>query len=247
MADPSILAPAALARLRQIGGEELIRKLAGIFMEQVPRHIDAAREAERAGDLPAVERAGHSVKSTAWNLGSAALGGIAEELEHAAGRGKAENLGELLKRMESAFAAVRDELLRQVPGLEGRKTVAVIEDNADNRVLVGAILEGVYETRGYSNGPEALAGMKSDPPALVLLDVSLPVMDGQEVLARIRRDPKLKGIPVIALTAHTMAGDREHFLGAGFDDYLAKPIVDPQHLIGAIRRLLDAAGKAGRG
>jgi two-component system, cell cycle response regulator DivK len=118
------------------------------------------------------------------------------------------------------------------------RRIAVIEDNADNRLLARAILEGLYQTVEYESGPDALAGMRTWPPALVLLDISLPVMDGTEVLRHIRADAALKELPVIALTAHAMAGDREKYLGLGFDAYVAKPIVDERLLLGEIERLL---------
>ena len=79
-------------------------------------------------------------------------------------------------------------------------------------------------------------------PSAVFRNVSLPGMDGPEVLTRMRVDPVLRGVPVIALTAHAMAGDRERYLAAGFDDYVAKPIEDEDVLIGAVERLLSRAG-----
>ncbi|HEY2027353.1 MAG TPA: response regulator, partial [Gemmatimonadaceae bacterium] len=79
---------------------------------------------------------------------------------------------------------------------------------------------------------------------LVLLDISLPGMDGNEILARIRRDNRLRRLPVIALTAHAMSGDREKYLAAGFNDYITKPIVDETILLGAISRWLAAADTA---
>jgi CheY-like chemotaxis protein len=118
------------------------------------------------------------------------------------------------------------------------KTVAVVEDNADNRLLVSAILGDLYRVVEYAGGPEALEGMRRQPPDLVLLDVSLPGMDGTELLRHLRADPTLRGLPVVALTAHAMAGDRERYLALGFDHYLSKPIVDENDLLGAIARLL---------
>src|SRR5229473_4910410 len=106
------------------------------------------------------------------------------------------------------------------------KKMGVVEDNPDNRLLVQVILEPFYEVVEYETGFAALEGLGKEKPDLVLLDVSLPEMDGTEVLRRIRADEKLRGLPVIALTAHAMAGDREKFLDAGFDDYVTKPIVD---------------------
>ena len=116
--------------------------------------------------------------------------------------------------------------------------LAVVEDNADNRLLLQAILGDRYALDEYDNGVDALAGIASDRPDLVLLDISLPGMDGNEILKRIRADGQLRDLPVIALTAHAMAGDREKFLAAGFDDYITKPIVDEARLFDAIEKLL---------
>ena len=117
-------------------------------------------------------------------------------------------------------------------------TIAVVEDNADNRLLLQAILEGLYDLVEYENGTDALAGLAATLPDLVLLDISLPGMDGNEILARIRADARLRALPVIALTAHAMSGDREKYLAAGFNDYITKPIVDETILLSAIERWL---------
>lgn len=122
--------------------------------------------------------------------------------------------------------------------MSAKPTLAVVEDNADNRLLLQAILGDRYDLVEYENGADALAGLAASRPAVVLLDISLPGMDGREVLSRIRADADLKALPVIALTAHAMAGDREKFLAAGFDDYVTKPIVDENQLLGAIERLV---------
>jgi two-component system, cell cycle response regulator DivK len=120
-----------------------------------------------------------------------------------------------------------------------RPRLAVVEDNPDNRLLLSALLEEMYELDEYVDGPDALAGIPTSPPALVLLDISLPGMEGPEVLRRLRADPALAPIPIIALTAHAMAGDRERYLGLGFDGYVTKPIVDESLLFEAIRELLE--------
>ena len=125
------------------------------------------------------------------------------------------------------------------------KTVAVVEDNADNRLLLQAILDGLYDVVESENGVDALAGLATAPPDLVLLDISLPGMDGNEILARIRADEGLRRLPVIALTAHAMAGDREKYLAAGFDDYITKPIVDETLLLSAMEKWI-AVGRDGR-
>ncbi|TVR52178.1 MAG: response regulator [Gemmatimonadales bacterium] len=120
--------------------------------------------------------------------------------------------------------------------------IALVEDNPDNRLLVQAILEDAFEISEYETGILALEGMREDRPELVLLDISLPGMDGTEVLLRMREEESLRSIPVIALTAHAMTGDRERFLSQGFDDYLTKPIVDDEELVRVIRALL-ASGR----
>lgn len=121
------------------------------------------------------------------------------------------------------------------------KRIAVVEDNADNRLLLRAFLGDTFEIVEYETGTAALEAFPGARPDLVLLDVSLPGMDGLAVLARLRKDEQFAKLPVIALTAHAMHGDRERFLKAGFDDYVSKPIVDEQLLIDAIRRLLERA------
>jgi two-component system cell cycle response regulator DivK len=113
-------------------------------------------------------------------------------------------------------------------------SIAVVEDNADNRLLLQAILEDSYSLTQYETGIEALERLPDEIPDLVLLDISLPGMDGMEVLQHMRADARLRKIPVIALTAHAMAGDRERFLAAGFNGYLTKPITDDAVLLRTI-------------
>lgn len=120
--------------------------------------------------------------------------------------------------------------------------VAVVEDNPDNRMLVQALLEDRYEISEFESGVAAVEGLVADGPDLILLDISLPEMDGTEVLQWIREQDGLRDVPVIALTAHAMAGDREKYLAAGFNDYVTKPIVDEDVLIAAIERWLIPTG-----
>lgn len=114
----------------------------------------------------------------------------------------------------------------------------MVEDNPDNRLLVRAMLEDHYEIEEYSNGKDAVDGIVASPPELVLLDISLPGRDGTEVLTTLRSTHGLRELPIVALTAHAMAGDRERYLAAGFDGYISKPIVDEDVLLETIDRLL---------
>ena len=116
--------------------------------------------------------------------------------------------------------------------------IALVEDNADNRMVACAILEDHYGIDEYESGVDALHAFEQQAPRLVLLDISLPVMDGTEVLRRMRAHERLRDVPVIALTAHAMAGDREKYLQLGFDAYVSKPIVDDELLLREIDRLL---------
>ncbi len=117
--------------------------------------------------------------------------------------------------------------------------IAVVEDNPDNRLLVQALLEEYYEILEFETGVDAVDRLLDDSPELILLDISLPEMGGTEVLVWIRSQEELKETPVVALTAHAMAGDREKFLAAGFNDYLTKPIIDESILLETIARWLN--------
>lgn len=105
------------------------------------------------------------------------------------------------------------------------KAVLYIEDNIHNRRLVRKVLQSQgYTVVEAEDGLSGLQMVQEIQPALVLLDIGLPGMDGLEVVGRIKKDASLCNIPVIALTASAMRGDRERFLEAGCDDYLSKPI-----------------------
>ncbi len=117
--------------------------------------------------------------------------------------------------------------------------ILVVEDNERNMKLVRDILhaEG-YQTLEASTAVEGLALAAERSPALVLMDIRLPDMDGVEALGRLRTDARTASIPVLAVTAQAMKGDRERFLEAGFDGYLSKP-VDVDELIESVGRLLQ--------
>lgn len=116
--------------------------------------------------------------------------------------------------------------------------IAVVDDNEDNVVLLQAILQDRYNVSTFINGLDALKSFTQNPPDLVLLDISLPIMSGPEVLKQIRQNEQLKPLRVVALTAHAMKGDEEKFLKMGFDAYLSKPIIEEQVLFDTIERLL---------
>jgi CheY-like chemotaxis protein len=106
------------------------------------------------------------------------------------------------------------------------RRIAIIDDVEDNLDLLFHMLSASYDVSRYAHGKEALAGLPSNIPDLVILDVSLPDIDGFEVLRLIRQERTLSRVPVIALTARAMRSDREKCLAAGFTDYVSKPILD---------------------
>ena len=104
------------------------------------------------------------------------------------------------------------------------KKILIVEDVEMNRDILLQLLEDDYELVVAEDGPQGLEMAAAERPDLILLDVGLPEMDGFEVTRRIRADRELKDTPIIAVTAHAMAGDREKALEVGCTDYLAKPI-----------------------
>jgi two-component system cell cycle response regulator DivK len=115
------------------------------------------------------------------------------------------------------------------------RQVLVVEDNEKNMKLVRDVLLATgYTTLGATTGEDAIELAQSHEPALVLMDVQLPGIDGVEALRRLRQHELTASIPVLAVTAQAMSGDRERFLEAGFDGYLSKPI-DVAELILVVR------------
>jgi two-component system cell cycle response regulator DivK len=112
--------------------------------------------------------------------------------------------------------------------------ILLVEDNERNMKLLRDVLNAVgYGTVEATTGGDALAVAAERAPALVLMDIRLPDMDGVEALRRLRLDPRTALVPVIAVTAQAMKGDRERFIAAGFDGYLSKP-VDVDELLEAV-------------
>ncbi|HZQ90773.1 MAG TPA: response regulator [Terriglobales bacterium] len=107
--------------------------------------------------------------------------------------------------------------------------ILLAEDNPLNQEMLSELLENWGHTVALAeNGQQALDRMEADVPDLVLLDLQMPVLDGYAVLSRIRQNPKLNGVPVLAVTAYAMAGDREKAISAGFNGYVTKPIESAQ-------------------
>jgi two-component system, cell cycle response regulator DivK len=120
------------------------------------------------------------------------------------------------------------------------KRILLIEDNENNRYLFSYLLKSRgWEVLEAADGAEGLSKVAECGPALILLDIQLPVMDGHEVARRLKSDPALAGIPIMAVTSYAMQGDRSAALAAGCQGYMEKPI-DPETFVDQIEAILPA-------
>lgn len=123
------------------------------------------------------------------------------------------------------------------------QTLLLVEDNEDNRIIYSTVLRHLgYEVVEALDGVEAIALARSVLPDLILMDISIPEIDGWEATRILRQDPTTKDIPIVALTAHALADDREKASALGFTSYLAKP-VEPRAVVAEVRRWIG--GPAG--
>ncbi|MBL0407433.1 response regulator [Microvirga aerilata] len=119
-------------------------------------------------------------------------------------------------------------------------TILLVEDNELNRDMLSRRLERKgYDVLIAEDGAKGLSAATDSKPDLILMDMSLPVLDGWEATRRLKAEPQTRAIPVIALTAHAMSSDREKAVAAGCDDYDTKP-VELERLLAKIERLLQA-------
>ncbi|CAG0962000.1 Polar-differentiation response regulator DivK [Myxococcaceae bacterium] len=123
-----------------------------------------------------------------------------------------------------------------------KRSILLIEDDERNRYLATFLLErSGYAVESAIDGPSGLDRARSLRPDLILLDIQLPGMDGYEVATRLKTDPVLRSIPIVAVTSYAMVGDRERAMAAGCDGYLEKPI-DPERFVGEVSRFLPEGG-----
>jgi CheY-like chemotaxis protein len=118
------------------------------------------------------------------------------------------------------------------------KRILIVEDKPSSRELLRAVLEQLgYEVLEARDGEEGLRLIRDQEPKLVLMDLQIPLRNGYEVLQEVRKDPGFAQLPIVAITANAMPGDREKTLAAGFTGYIAKP-VSLAYLRSEINRLL---------
>jgi two-component system cell cycle response regulator DivK len=122
--------------------------------------------------------------------------------------------------------------------MENNNRVLYIEDNYQNRRLVKRLLkQRGYEVLEAEDGLQGIAIAAREKPALILMDINLPGIDGMEATSRLKSSPDLCQIPIVAVTAAAMRGDRERIMAAGCDDYLQKPI-DNEELVNTVKRFV---------
>ena len=120
-----------------------------------------------------------------------------------------------------------------------KNLILVVEDNETTRDLIQTQLTLLgYQVTTAKNGAEAVAKAIAELPDLVIMDIQLPVMDGFQAAAQIRKEPKTQSIPILAATAKAMSGDKQKCLDSGCDDYIAKPFTHKQLQI-AVEKLLS--------
>jgi len=118
------------------------------------------------------------------------------------------------------------------------KCILVVEDQEDNRQILRDLLGNAgYELTEAENGEEAIAAAGKQRPDLILMDIQLPIMDGYEATRRIRTNPDLRSVPIIAVTSYALTGDEDKALAAGCDGYVTKPY-SPRDLLAKVRAYL---------
>jgi len=124
------------------------------------------------------------------------------------------------------------------------KTVLLVEDNEDNLVIYSTILRySGFEVIEARDGQAGIDTAKARHPGLILMDVSIPLIDGWEATRRIKADPETADIPIIALTAHALASDQQKAVDAGCDGYIPKP-AEPRLVLAAVKQHLGAVEAA---
>jgi CheY-like chemotaxis protein len=129
-----------------------------------------------------------------------------------------------------------------LPSPSRGQTLLLVEDNEDNRIIYTTVLRHIgYEVLEALDGIQAIAMARSALPDLILMDISIPELDGWEATRILRDDPLTRDIPIIALTAHALADDRERAQHVGFTAYLAKPI-EPRAVVAEVERWIGTGG-----
>jgi CheY-like chemotaxis protein len=235
----------ALRALERTGGRPLARRMLDNYLTVSREWLLELTDGVRNGRLEEVERAAHSIAGSAAYVGALGVQELAHQMEAAAEAGDLSTAARILPALTEAADAAAALLRQKRDAAQKSARVGVVEDNADIRLLLRMMLEREYSVDAFGNGADALAAFTEKRPDVVLLDLSLPDMDGMEVLRRMRAEPVLADVPAVAVTAKASRADREKYLRLGFDDYVTKPILSEPNLLGLVKRLLVATSLPG--
>ena len=221
--------------------------LAARFLSRRAVEIVTAREALRRRELDTLETLGHNLRGSAAVYGFPRLGALGRRIEAAARAGDEMKLGELLARLAKGTAPARPpappspQTSRTVGG-----TLLIVDDDEDTRALYAEYLAcagfTIIET---DNGSDAVVRARQLLPDLVILDLTLPIVDGWAVSRELRSDARTHGIPVIALTGHARDDSPRGAGDATCDLFLTKPCL-PEALLARVRELLEQLGPVRR-
>lgn len=142
------------------------------------------------------------------------------------------------QRVLTSMPLIRPTALARMNMAGNGKTVLLVEDNEDNRIVYSTILKHYgYRVVEALNGEEGISKARSEKPDVILMDISIPIIDGWEATQVLKHDPGTRDTPIIALTAHALASDREKAMEVGCDGYLAKPC-EPRQVVAEVSRVL---------
>jgi CheY-like chemotaxis protein len=204
--------------------------------------LKTIRDVARTSDLPVlILTAKHVTKE---ELSFLASNNVHELIQKGdiSGAGLLALVGEMVAPREQGPRAESEEPVAphqsERAARSGRPVILVVEDDPDSRRTARALLEDHYRVLEAQDGRAGLERARAGHPDLIMMDIDMPIMDGVQALEAIRRDETLRHIPVIAVTASAMTGDREAILAHGFDGYISKPI-DDEVLATTLREALD--------
>ena len=227
--------PKAVATLRQLGAgkqADLYAKLVELFRTSSTRSLADLKSALEQDDLPAAAAVCHKLASAAANVGALAYAEKVRELERLALAGEHDqrlSLGRCIVRRTSPFAR---RTTRTMPASDGmnekntKKRVAIIADDEDlGRLLLAEAVGAVgLEVMSFADGGAALEAALENDPAIVLLDVDMPVLDGNEVCRRLRLEPRFSSLPIVIVTGHQDSTAIRRAFDAGATDFISKPV-----------------------
>lgn len=218
-------------------GNEVDVMILDIFLRETTGFdlLKSIKEQSPGADIPVIFITGKAITDRE----TARLEGITHSLLDESRLNSQEVVRQIEKTVENIRGVIRKRVVRKTDKTQITDTILLAEDNEVNQKLIIKLLEREgYVVRVASNGRQALDALEAAPVDLVLMDIQMPVMDGYEALRRIKADDRWKAVPVIALTAHAMKGEREKCLEAGFDGYLPKPVNRQDLIREIVTRLL---------